>query len=327
MFESNKIQKLRNYFALAALCGAAQGAHAHAGFKDTVTEGTANTWNAVAITHGCNTNVGGEGNGAPHKDVVALSVVFPDFTSTANVLMRKSKGTVPAQPGNGVTTASGTGTVGDEFVIPNLASDLVGSDAALALKASITLDLGGDQLFANNIPILDARGNARGWQGWSGPRPFKGPVLLESTKKPDGSDMSTTGLSPFRISGIQFQPTSCAKSLKIRVAVANWCGSGKTANKHPEQVTDVWIGSMTSKFNNQATMPSADHAHGGNGAIFWPTLTVNRDLTKNPLPSSCATADYDTVHIEPTTADIDALLPISKNKYPHGAGQAFWPTN
>jgi len=326
MSKTVKLQKLTNYLAVAALCGASQGAHAHAGFKSAITESSSNNWNAVAITHGCNSNAGGEGSGAPHKDVVSLSVVFPDFKNAANVVMRKSKGDLPAQTGDvGVITPTGTGTVGDETVIANLANDIKDATDAIALNASITLDLGGDQLFPNNIPVVDAAGNVRGWQGWNGPKPFKGPALMESANKPDGSDISTTGLSPFRISGIEFKPTSCAKTLKIRVAVANWCGTG---NKKPEEVADIWIGSLTSKFNNQATMPNASKGTGGSGAIFWPTLTVNRDLDKNPLPTdgSCDTADYDTVYIEPSTADIDALLPVSKKKFPKGAGQKFWPT-
>jgi hypothetical protein len=301
--------------------------HAHAGFKEAITEGTANTWNAVTVTHGCASNAGGETTNVPHKDVVSLSVVFPDFPHVSNVIMRGSKGAVPAQGGDGVTTPGGTGTVGDETVIGNLADHIEGATGTVALNASLSLDTGGDQMFPNTIPVVDGNGNVRGWQGWNGPKPFKGPALLETFKKPDGSDVSTTGLSPFRISGIKFKETSCAKALKIRVAVANWCGSGNKANKKPENVADIWIGEMTSKFNDQATMPNASTATGGNGAIYWPTITVNRDLDENPLPGNCdADTAYDTVYIEPTKADIDAMLPISKKKYPKGAGQKFWPS-
>lgn len=318
MFESNKHQKLMSCLALAALCGATQGVHAHAGFKEAIDSGTANTWNAVTVTHGCNTNAGGESNGQPHKDVIALSVVFPDFTNTSKVVMRKSKGTVPAQTSNvGATTTAGTATIGDETVIPDLSTDIVGSDATVALKASISTDMGGDQIFVNNIPTADANGNIRGWQSWNGPKPVKGPVLLESAKKPDGSDISTTGLSPFRISGIQFKEGSCVKSLKIRVAVANWCGKGNASYKNRAANADIWVGSKTTLFNDPATMPNESQA------IFWPTLTVNNTGYDE---AACASAEYDTVYIEPKVEDIDAMLPMRKQKFPKGSGEKFWPT-
>ena len=83
---------LKTLTSLALLAGTAQLAHAHAGFKDQITEGTVKTWNAVTITHGCNTNVGGEGNGQPHKDVIALSAIFPNSPNFTDVIIRGSKG-------------------------------------------------------------------------------------------------------------------------------------------------------------------------------------------------------------------------------------------
>lgn len=317
-------EKFALYSSMMMIMGAGQGVHAHAGFKEAITEGTVNTWNAVTITHGCNTNSGGEGSSVPHQNVIAFSAVFPDFTDTSKVIVRRSTGTVPAQAGDGVITPAGTGTVGDEIVIPDLSNDIVGSTNTIAMTATLGLDTGGDQIFANTIPIADTKGSIRGWQSWSGPKPVNGPVLLESAKTPDGSDISTTGLSPFRISGIRFQPNSCAKALKIRVAVADWCRKG-AASYQADDRADIWIGSLTPKFNEQVLMPNADRAHGGSGAIFWPTLTVNRNLAANPRPDTCTDADYDTVYIEPKAEDIDALLPISKAKYPVGAGAKYWP--
>lgn len=322
----NKKTTLSLYAAPVLMLGIAQGVHAHAGFREQIAESGSTNSNAVTITHGCNTNKGGEGGGAPHKDVIAFSAVFPDFTNVANVIIRNSAGTVPAQSADGVVTPAGTGTVGDEKVMPDLSNDIVGSTATVAMTAGLTTVMAGGTIFANNIPIVDAKGNVRGWQSWSGPKPFNGPVLLESAKKPDGSDISTTGFAPFRIGSIQFKSTSCAKTLRIRVAVANWCGRGRASLADPGANADIWIGSLTGKFNDPDTMPNASKANGGSGAIFWPTLTVNRNLTSNPLPADCA-GKYDTVYIEPTQSDIDALLPISKEKYPLGAGDVYWPTN
>ena len=318
---------LKTLTSLALLAGTAQLAHAHAGFKDQITEGTVKTWNAVAITHGCNTNAGGEGNGQPHKDVIAISSIFPNSPNMADVVIRGSKGKpavaeVKDAAGNITTPAVAGFTTGEETIIPNLANDIVGSTDTTPLKAALSIVTSGGTLFANTIPVADGKGNVRGWQGWSGTSPYNSPALLESAKKADGSDISTTGLSPFGINAFAFQPTSCAKTLKIRVAVANWCEKGAASYKSPSRV-DLWIGHTTPKFNDQVVMPSADPK-----SIFWSTLTVNRDLVKNPLTKACdQPTDYDTVYIEPSDADIDAYLPISAAKYPAGAnGALYWPT-
>lgn len=343
---------LKTLTSLALLAGTAQLAHAHAGFKEPITEGTVKTWNAVSIGHGCASNAGGEG--VAQKDVIAISAIFPNSPNFADVVIRGSKG-----------TAGKDFTAGEESVIKNLASDIVGSTAdTTPLKAALSVVTAGGTLFANTIPVIDAKGNVRGWQGWGDAtsKPITGGVLLESSKKADGTSITTTGLSPFGINAFQFKPDSCAKSLKIRVAVANWCEKGFSSYKSPSRV-DLWIGHTTARFNEQVLMPNADPK-----AIFWTTLTVNRDLVKNPLPgtkgfdpakiavnngvidrtqagwdtgakdadgkaitsdkTSCADkTDYDTVYIEPSDNDIDTYLPISAAAYPKGSSGAFyWPT-
>ncbi|MDD5754195.1 MAG: hypothetical protein PHN45_05520 [Methylococcales bacterium] len=351
---------LKTLTSLALLAGTAQLVHAHAGFKDQITEGTVKTWNAVSIGHGCNTNEGGEANGQPHKDVIAISAIFPNSPNFSDVVIRKSNGKpavaeVKDKDGNITTKGVAGFTAGEEDVLPNLANDIVGSTAdTTPLKATLSVITSGGTLFANTIPVVDGKGNLRGWQGWGDATsaPNKGAPLLESAKKADGSDISTTGLSPFGINGFQFQPTSCAKTLKIRVAVANWCAKGASSYNDPARV-DLWIGHTTPKFKDQVVMPSSDP-----NSIFWTTLTVNRDLAKNPLPGttgfdvttgsvinrkdpgwdagngvksdkvSCAAAtDYDTVYIEPSDNDIDTYMPISAAKYPKGtSGALYWPT-
>lgn len=342
---------LKTLTSLALLAGTAQLAHAHAGFKDQITEGTVKTWNAVSIGHGCNTNAGGEGNGQPHKDVIAVSAIFPNSPNFGDVIIRGSKGK-PAAAATATAPAVDGFTTGEETILPNLANDIVGSTAdTTPLKASLSVVTAGGTLFANTIPVVDKNGNVRGFQSWgdASSSPVKGSVLLESAKKADGSDISTTGLAPFGINAFQFQPTSCAKTLKIRVAVADWCEKGLASYKSPSRV-DLWIGHMTAKFNDAEVMPSA-----GATPVFWSTLTVNRDLARNPLPGTKGfnpetgtvidrtaanwdgkgtakiacdqPTDYDTVYIEPSNNDIDAYLPISSAKYPAGTnGALFWPT-
>jgi hypothetical protein len=119
-------------------------------------------------------------------------------------------------------------------------------------------------------------------------------------------DPTMVGLVPFKVSGVKFDTTSCAKSLKVRVAVANWCQNINDPTY--DRRADVWIGHMTTKFNDPEVMPE-----GFATAPYWPTLTINRDLVANPLPSTCGTG-YD-VAIQPSDADIDANLPV----------KGFWP--
>ena len=342
--------------SIALLASTAQLVHAHAGFKDQITEGSVKTWNAVNIGHGCASNTATDDE-ATGKDVIAISVLFPNSTLIDDAIYRASKGTVAAS--------------GEETVITNLADHIVGSSATKGLKAGLNVITAGGTMFANTIPIFDAVNGAdaghgvaptmRGWQGWQGKPNAGGSAILASRD----TGINTVGLSPFGINGFQFKPTSCAKSLKIRVAVANWCMNGAKNNTNPDRV-DLWFGRRTTKFNDLLLMPSK----AADNVIFWSTLTVNRDLALNPLPGtkgfnplkittnggvidrtvagwdtgikavstdtatiksdkvSCTDAtDYDTVYIEPTNADIDKFLPISAAKYPKGtSGVLYWPT-
>lgn len=336
--------------SVALLASTTQLAHAHAGFKDQITEGSVATWNAVKIGHGCATNAAGEGVvGTKQKDVIAISALFPNPTDIKDVIFRGSKGTVA--------------TVGQEATLPDLSTHLVGSTSSVASTIAITPITQGN-MFVNTTNIWDNVNKIRGFQSWAGPTPFNGPVLLESVLKfnPTDGTTTTTGLAPFGISAVAFKPESCAKKLVIRVAVADWCMSGAKNNADPSRV-DVWIGSKTTLFNDDLVMPSA-----GSTPMYWPGLTVNRDLALNPLPGtkgfnplkiatnggvidrsvagwevtpasgttaavtstkvSCsADTDYDTIYMEPSNTDIDKYLPIPKGKFPKGSnGVVYWPT-
>ena len=354
---NNTFKVLTLCSSVALLLGTAQTAHAHAGFKDPITESSVATWNAVKIGHGCATNVGGEGVvGTKQKDVIAISVLFPNPTDIKDVIFRGSKGTY---------TSTGTETQ----LTTDLSAHLVGSTSSIASTMAITPVTQGN-MFVNTTNIWDNTNKIRGFQSWAGPTPFKGPALLESVLKfnPADGTTTTTGLAPFGISAIKFKPDSCAKTLVIRPAVADWCLSGSKNNADASRV-DVWMGPKTTLFNDDAVMPNA-----GNSPMFWPQLIVNRDLALNPLPGTkgfnplkiatnggvidrtqpgwevtpavAATAttaaipavtsnkvtctdanDYDNIYIEPTANDIDKYLPIPKDAFPKGSnGVIYWPT-
>jgi hypothetical protein len=114
----------------------------------------------------------------------------------------------------------------------------------------------------------------------------------------DGSlQTDLLGILPFRIQAPVIQPTSCVKSLKVRVAVGNWCNMRQRGLGR----ADIWVGRLTRLFNDPRVVSVG----------FWPTISVNR---KSPLDPSCG-GGFD-VAVEPTDADIDGLLPIRE----------FWPT-
>ncbi len=348
---NNTFKVLTLCSSVALLLGTVQVAHAHAGFKDPITEGSVATWNAVKIGHGCATNASGEGAvGTKQKDVIAISALFPNPTDIKDVIFRGSK-------------AGTTFKVGSEPTLTDFSAHLVGSTSTVATTIAITPVTQGN-MFVNTTNIWDNTNKIRGFQSWAGPTPFKGPALLESVLKfnPADGTTTTTGLAPFGISAIQFKPDSCAKKLVIRPAVADWCLSGSKNNADASRV-DVWIGSKTTLFNDDVVMPNV-----ASTPIFWPSLTVNRDLALNPLPGtkgfnplkiatnngvidrtvagwevtpasgttpavtstkvSCSDAtDYDTIYIEPSNADIDKYLPIPKDAFPKGSnGVIYWPT-
>lgn len=302
-------------------CFASQSALAHTGIRDKVTEGVSG-YNAFTITHGCATNEVAEGTPAKRQNVIAQSVVFPNAADPkfAKITQLDASGAQEGEP------------------LADLSEHIVGVGSGIGFtKLGVGLVTGGGTVFPNIIPTVDSTGAIRGYHTWNGPKPIAGSALEESV-------VSTTGLSPFRYGAVQFQPTSCAKSLKVRVAIANWCRQG-TASKKAADRLDVWIGHATSKFKDPLTLPynATDTAA---GKVYWPTMTIYRNTTgtpatattaavpANPVPDTDAkgnpcptntdattgivTKGFD-LAIEPSDADIDAFLPIPTGNYPDGA--------
>lgn len=113
-------------------------------------------------------------------------------------------------------------------------------------------------------------------------------------------DADLLGIIPFRITAPAIQPTSCVKSVKVRVPIANFCSQSQTNLSR----ADIWLGRLTPLFDDPRVVSVG----------FWPTMSVNRK-SANPLDPSCGGVGFD-VAVEPTDADIDGLLPIPE----------FWPT-
>jgi hypothetical protein len=293
------------FSATALITVASQSVMAHTGVRDIVQENTA-TYNALTVGHGCNGNI----SLGTHQDVIAVSAVFPNAADPTMAVVTKL---------DPITGAS-LGTLAD------LSADITGVTAGVGFT-NLGLGFVQPNLFPNFIPTVDATATAgtflnRGFATHNGPIPYKSAPLWESI-------VSSTGLAPFKVGAIKFNPTSCAISLKVRIAIANWCKSGSgTKPLTSEGYTaddriDVWMGHLTPKFNDELVMPNAYTNHVPSGT-YWPTMTIARNLTTNPIDASC-NGGYN-LAIEPADADIDAHLPIPRGVAPKGAWQWYWPT-
>jgi hypothetical protein len=103
-------------------------------------------------------------------------------------------------------------------------------------------------------------------------------------------DPTLHGLVPFRTAGITFPADSCASKLIVRVAIAEICQKSGAKN--------LWIPALTAKYAD----PNVD------GIGSPASLTFNRDLSKNPLPTGCGTG-Y-TFTVTPSAEDVDANLKL-----------------
>lgn len=208
----------------------------------------------------------GHGCAATHDDpqipVIAQSVVFPNANARAFKLVPNPDPTLPP----------------DEVPI-NIANVIEGSLTGLAPKG-----VQDKNIFAKTKTEFDASEN------------------LRALKFTEGSlDAGLVGVVPFRIQAPTFKAGSCARSLKVRFAIANWCT--KSQDVADDSRVDVWIGHETALFNDPDVVSTG----------YWPTMTVSRDLVNNPLKASCG-GGFD-VAVQPSDTAIDNRLPI----------KGYWP--
>lgn len=166
---------------------------------------------------------------------------------------------------------------------PTTLEEEITDTAGLANKADLVQDR---NIFSQQNETYDANGALIGFYGTKG-------NLANNLR----------GLVPFRFSPVTFKATSCAKRMLVKVAVADIC---KRTFPPSPGTANVWIPTTTTKFSNSAL----------DGIGSPATLTINRNLSKNPLPPGCpvnadstATPGYDVV-VTPSKEDIDAHLPI-----------------
>lgn len=103
-----------------------------------------------------------------------------------------------------------------------------------------------------------------------------------------------TGLTPWRATFPTFKSDSCATAITVYIAIANYCTKSDT---------DIWIGRLTEKFNDEDAVSVG----------YWPYLKVVRDLENNPLPEDCGEG-YE-ISVYPSDESIDEYLPVD----------GYWP--
>lgn len=105
---------------------------------------------------------------------------------------------------------------------------------------------------------------------------------------------------------------NCVSTLRVRIAVANWCEKGKNENNDSDNNRADWWFTGPDK-TGSALFVDPDLVQ----ATFWTTLTVNNP--GDPLLPACTGATRE-VAVQPTGADIDTFLPykpFTKNPGPY----------
>lgn len=288
--------------------GVAQHALAHTGVKDQAEEGKV-LYSAFTLSHGCATNEIAEGSttelgidgNTKQKGVIAQSVLFPNAD---DAVFGKIDAAGYLDSSADTLDKHIQGVTGNILPISPVVTFPQPFDNTYVVRAS-----------ANDEHVPG--GTTRGFQGWN-----------DKEQIPMGG--GTLPLSGFRVAALKFQPTSCAKSLKVQIAIANYCHAGGKSKDSESDRADIWIGAMTGKFNDLKLMPNAAGTKVSTtdtrDKIYWPTLTINRILTTNPLPEGC-NGGFD-IGIQPSARDIDANLPLALPRSGHKdlPGKNFWPT-
>ncbi|CAH9017692.1 hypothetical protein [Candidatus Nitrosacidococcus sp. I8] len=283
----------KNYliFGRIGLLVLSQTAIAHTTIKEGSIEGTT-LYTADVINHGC---VSGTN---PKIPVIAESVVFPNGSdSVATVLSNSGDAEQPIDINSviegGALTIIPTGIQDKNvFNVHTVQTDSLGNVRGFQYLSNSSSNT---RAFNYSIPTLTIP---------PGPQSVTGlPASSATTNNaaPQGQEgelqLDLVGVIPFKLAGVSFQASSCATQLNIRIGIVDWCTQGTD-----DQRNDIWIGHTTSVFNETDRI-----ATGTLG--YWPTLTITRDLAKNPLPESCGGGQI--VAVEPSDDAIDTYLPMS----------------
>ncbi|HTQ99232.1 MAG TPA: hypothetical protein VMH83_04545 [Candidatus Acidoferrum sp.] len=112
---------------------------------------------------------------------------------------------------------------------------------------------------------------------------------------------------PFRVNATNFNPASCATSVKFHVSIVDICKITDGTHIHDAGVANFWT-SNTLSTNYDSSSASEDAA----------SLTINRNLAANPLPASCGGVGT-SVDVRNSALQLNRDMPIRIN------GTTVWP--
>ena len=199
----------------------------------------------------------------------------------------------------GHACGAGTSVIGTSVVFPDGAdSTLLVNGAAYSGKLSDFLSNWGPNIqplinravFTTVDQKLSPGGNTVGF--WAGGGP--------------GMPDNMVGYVPFRVNATNFAPTSCATSVKFRVSIVDVCKITTSDHLHDDGVAHFWTSNTLKTIYDS---PTADDAA---------NLTITRNLTTNPLPSSCGGTGI-AVEVRASSTQLNRDMPIHIN------GELLWP--
>lgn len=229
---------------------------------------------------------------------VSIALVMASV-ATAHTTVR-SQATEGIREDNALRIGHGCGETGaviaQSVVFPNDAPELTPSDptAQVADLAEVIVQgslLGLAQsiqdrsIFEHQTEVEDVNGNVIAFRARRG---HLSPNLV--------------GRVPFQFSAPAFVRGSCVKRLLIRIAIADICDT-RPPLLDPQKV-NLWIP------DNGSRLAELGRAAGVEDIGGAATLTVNRNLTSNPLPEACG-AGFD-LTVTPSAVQVDRDLPMGR---------------
>ena len=191
--------------------------------------------------------------------------------------------------GHGCTTASGDriNVVGTVVVFPDGVDSTLTVDGEASEQTLIDFVsnwgspvqlIQNKDVFEIQDEITDPLGNVVGY--WAG--------------SAEGLKHNLTGVIPFRTSGVIIEPTSCAKSVTFRIAIADICRVTAASDFSTENL-NLWTPAVGSSFEIEDS----------SGYDSPATLTVNRT---SDMPEACG--DGVDVVVTPSAAQLDRDFPV-----------------
>lgn len=223
--------------------------------------------------------------------------VIPEGTEIYNNIVIKS----------GCSNGGNYVVMGQSVVFPDGADSTVTIDGAVS-KQRLSEFLGDWPAALHKIQSHDAFaiGGVRGVYGMAGTPESLGPIagFWGGVGAINGSNR---GLIPFSTDPLSIQPTSCAKSVKLVMAIADVCTITSITGFNLGTV-NLWTPAVGSDYDGAANLSSYNSPA---------TLTVSRNLATNPLPAACGAGAE--VVVTPSAAQLNRDMPVFYE------GKQAWP--